>query len=506
MSGTVTIDPRYLEAATTRLCEESLEDFVEEAWPVVEPGVKYVPSWHIGAICEHLEACTRGEIRRLIINIPPRCMKSFLVCVFWPTWVWITKPHTAWLFSSYSHQLSMRDSLRCRDVIQSRWYQQRWGNRFRIRSDQNQKTKFVNDHSGFRMASSTAGVGTGEGGDFIIADDPHNVVEAESDAERKNVHHFWGQSMSTRGNDAKTAVHVVIMQRLHERDLTGYLLEEGGYEHLCLPMEYEPDRRCVTSIGWKDPRKREGELLCPDRFPPKEVAELKTRLGSYGSAGQLQQRPAPAGGAMFQRAWFDIVPVRQAGYLRRVRYWDLAAAVEGDFTVGCLMSRDADGFFYVEEILRGQWSPAERDHIIMQTAKMDGLEVEIVLEQEPGAAGKSVIDWLRRNLAGYAVWPDRPTGAKEVRAQPYAAQCEGRNVKLVAGPWNREYLDEMCIFPYGAHDDQVDSSSGAFMRISRYPTFVSLPEPQRPQENLFVRHNIPMATELGSWRRFAGRR
>jgi hypothetical protein len=150
-------------------------------------------------------------------------------------------------------------------------------------------------------------VGTGEGGDFIVADDPHNVIEAESDAQREAVLHWWDQSMSTRGNDPRTVVHVVVMQRLHERDLSGHLLEQGGYEHLCLPMEFEPRRRCVTSLGWRDLRQREGELLCPGRFPRQEVDELQRRLGLYGTAGQLQQRPAPLDGGLFRRSWFRVV-------------------------------------------------------------------------------------------------------------------------------------------------------------------------------------------------------
>ena len=260
------LDAETLEAGVTRLCEISLRDFVDEAWPVVEPTTTLVPGWHVDAVCEHLEACTRGELRRLIINVPPRCTKSLLVSVFWPAWVWTTMPSKRWLFGSYAADLSVRDSLRRRDVILSRWYQQRWGGRFGLRYDQNQKMRFDNDRTGFRLATSTGGIGTGEGGDVIVADDPHNVIEAESDAQRRSVRRWWDQSMSTRGNDPTTVCHVVVMQRLHERDLCGHLLAQGGYEHLCLPMEFEPARRCVTSLGWSDPRSGEAELLCPGRF------------------------------------------------------------------------------------------------------------------------------------------------------------------------------------------------------------------------------------------------
>jgi len=365
--------------------------------------------------------------------------------------------------------------------------------------DQNTKVRFDNDRSGFRLASSTGGLGTGEGGDFIIADDPHNVVEAESDTQRETVLRWWDQSMSTRGNDPRTVVHVVVMQRLHERDLCGHLLAQGGYEHLCLPMEFEKRRRCTTSLGWKDPRQKEDELLCPQRFPRKEVEELKRRLGLYGTAGQLQQRPAPLDGGLFKRSWFRIVHSLPDGYLRRVRYWDLAAAADGDYTCGVLMSRSVDGTFYVEDVRRGRWNPTQRDAMIQQTAKTDGHNVEVVLEQEPGSAGKSVVEYLVRKLAGFMVFSDRPTGAKEVRAQPFASQCGIENVVLVAGGWNEAYISELCVFPNGCNDDQVDASSGAFTRLVRYatnfaaPTSLRVVRDPRPYGVVFNRDDLRRA-------------
>jgi predicted phage terminase large subunit-like protein len=402
-------------------------------------------------------------------------MKSLLVSVFWPAWVWIHRPESRWLFASYAHHLSLRDSLHCRDVIQSPWYQKNWSRRFQLREDQNQKTRFDNDRTGFRLASSPGGVGTGEGGDFIVADDPHNVMEVESDIQRNSVVHWWDQSMSTRGNDLRSVCYVVVMQRLHEHDLAGHLLEQGGYEHLCLPMEFEPRRRCVTSLGWKDPREAEDELLCPRRFPRAEVDELKRRLGLYGTAGQLQQQPSPLDGGLFQRSWFDVVPTPPAGHMRRVRYWDLAASLDGDYTCGVLMSRNAEGMYFIEDVQRGKWNPAQRDLVIRQTARRDGQSVSIMLEQEPGSAGKSVADYLVRGLAGFTVSAERPTGAKEVRAQPLASQCGVRNVALVKGEWNAAFLDELAMFPNGRHDDQVDAASGAFARLCRHPQHFTPP-------------------------------
>src|SRR5262249_32450832 len=262
-----------------------LHEFVRQAWHVLEPQTVFVPGFHIDAICEHLEAITRGEIRNLIINVPPRHMKSLLVSVFWPAWEWIRKPHLRYLCSSYAQGLSVRDSLKCRRLVESPWYQARWGDRFKLTSDQNTKLRFDNDRSGYRLSTSVGGAVTGEGGDRILVDDPHNVSEAESDAVRESTTNWFDVAMSTRVNDPRTAAKVIVMHRCHQRDLSGHLLEQGGWDHLCLPAEYEATER-VTSINWSDPRIEIGELLWPERFGAGEIASLKTSLGSYGAAGQ----------------------------------------------------------------------------------------------------------------------------------------------------------------------------------------------------------------------------
>jgi hypothetical protein len=241
--------------------ESSRPQFIRYAWEEVEPGTTFVPGFHLDAICEHLEAVSHGRVRNLLINIPPRHMKSLAVCVFWPVWEWITHPQRRWLFASYASSLSVRDSLKCRRLIESPWFQRRFGDRFQLCGDQNAKDRFDNDRSGCRLATSIGGAATGEGGDRVVVDDPHNVVERESDAARELALTWWDQTMSTRLNDPKTGAKVIVMQRIHERDLSGHVLEQGGYVHLCLPAEFESARRCITSIGWRDRRSAEGELL-----------------------------------------------------------------------------------------------------------------------------------------------------------------------------------------------------------------------------------------------------
>src|SRR5262245_5883031 len=295
--------PSLRDEIDAEMAGRGLLEFVRQAWPIVEPSTSFVPGWHIDAIIEHLEAVTRGQIRNLLINVPPRHMKSLLVSVFWPAWEWIRFPQRRWLYSSYAASLGIRDSVNCRRLIESPWYQRRWGRVFKLNSDQNTKGRFDNNRTGYRLTTSVGGAVTGEGGDMIVLADPHNVQEAESDPVRRGTLEWYDVVMSTRVNDPRTASKVVVMQRCHQQDLSGHLLEQGGWEHLCLPAEYE-GTPCVTSIGWSDPRIQHGELLWPERFGAAEIESLKRSLGSYGAAGQLQQRPSPAGGGIFKRHWF----------------------------------------------------------------------------------------------------------------------------------------------------------------------------------------------------------
>lgn len=302
-----------------------LHEFTKGAWHILEPGAPFIDNWHLEAIADHLEQVSAGNIRLLIINIPPRHTKSITTSVCWTPWEWGPggAPQSRFLYSSYAGSLAVRDSIRARRLIQSPWYQGLWGHCFEFAGDQNAKTRFENDHMGYRLASSVGGLGTGEGGKYVVSDDPHNIVEAESDAIRASTVDWWSQSMSTRLDDPKTGAHVIIMQRTHAQDVSGYELKEQADEflkgeavHLCLPAEFEAKRRCVTYVKGKeffrDPRTKEGELLCPERFGTKELARLKARLGTYGAAGQLQQRPNPEGGGLFKRSWFQLWPASAA--------------------------------------------------------------------------------------------------------------------------------------------------------------------------------------------------
>lgn len=464
------IQAKLENLARTEAGERHLYDYVKEAWHIVEPGTDFVDGLHIEPLCLHLEAAARGEIKNLLINIPPGTMKSLLVSVFFPTWLWISHPELRWLFASYDARLSTRDSVKCRKIIESEWYQSRWGERFAMASDQNQKTQFENDRSGWRFSTSVGGSGTGHHPDFIVIDDPHNVKQSESDQQRQVALDWWDGTISNRGI-SRNVCRIIIMQRLHEKDLSGHVVASGDWEQIVLPMRFEPDRMKETSLGWNDPRaSSEQELLWPELFSEKIVAGLQTQLGSYRFAGQYQQRPMPRGGGMFKSHWFEIVEASPQ-IATRVRYWDKAGTDGGgDFTAGVRIARSTDGIYYVEDVVHVQLSAGKRNQLMLQTAQMDAAlynnQVVQVVEQEPGSGGKESADDTIRLFAGFPVYKNSPQGNKEVRAEPYAAQCEAGNVKLVAGDWNRKYIDELEHFPNGEHDDLLDGSSGSFNYIA----------------------------------------
>ena len=220
------------------MAKRSLIEFVQEAWPLIDPA-PFQNNWHIEAICEHLQAVTEGKIRRLVINVPPRTTKSSLVSVLWPTWEWIRNPWTAWMFSSYSLDLSIRDSVRRRALLENPWYQNRWP-QVKLSSDQNVKREYKNTLGGMMIATSVGGTVLGRGADRLVIDDPHQPAGADSDKQRETALMWYDLTWTSRVTDPKKTAYVIIMQRLHESDITAHVLKREKWEHLCIPMEYEP--------------------------------------------------------------------------------------------------------------------------------------------------------------------------------------------------------------------------------------------------------------------------
>ena len=447
-------------------CARSLANFVREAWHVLEPGQPYIHGWHVDAICEHLEAITDGDLTRLLINIPPGTMKSTLTSVFWPAWEWGPRamPHIRMIGASHEQGLAVRDTRKMRNLITSEWFQERWPTA--LTSDQNQKTFYENESTGWRQACAVASM-TGKRGDRVVWDDPHSVEAALSVAHRETALRVFQETLPTRLNNPDSSAIVIVMQRLHEMDVSGFILEDDyGYEHLCLPMEFEADRRCTTSLGFKDPRTKDGELLFPQRFSRETVDRDKKIMGSMAVAGQFQQRPAPRGGGFFD--WQKLQIVDTPSKMQKiVRFWDKAGTDGGGaYTAGVKIGLGDDGLYYILDVVRGQWSAPQRERTIRLTTEIDGHLVKQWIEQEPGSGGKESAESTIRNLSGYSIFAERPTGDKAVRAEPFAIQVEAGNVCMVRAEWNQPYLDEMKTFPVGKYKDQMDASGGAFNKVA----------------------------------------
>lgn len=447
-------------------CEQSLSNFVKRAWHVIEPGQPYVHGWHVDAICEHLEAVTNDQLNRLLINVPPGTMKSTLTSIFWPAWEWGPKnlSHMRFIGAAHEQGLAVRDTRKMRNLVLSDWYQKLWP--ISLRGDQNQKTYYENSNTGFRQACAVASM-TGRRGDRVVWDDPHSAEAALSAALRETALRVFQETLPTRLNNPDRSAIVVVMQRLHENDVSGLILENDyGYEHLCLPMEFEPECRCVTSIGFTDPRKEDGELLFPGRFPREVVDRDRKVMGEYAYAGQMQQRPAPRSGGFFRWENLEIIGAPPK-FKKVIRYWDKAGTDGGGCrTAGVKIGITNDNDFVVVDVVKGQWAAPEREKVIKQTAISDGKDVRIWIEQEPGSGGKESAESTLRNLIGFVVKAERATGDKAVRAEPYSVQVEAGNVKLLKGDWNKEFIDEHKTFPVGKFKDQIDAASGAFNKLA----------------------------------------
>jgi len=479
--------PKNLKSTLT------LKAFIQAAWSVVEPATAFIPGWHLDAISDHLEAVSKGQIRNLLINIPPRHMKSLAVSVFWPTWEWTFAPSVRWLFASYAESLSKRDSLKCRRLIDSLWYKAKFGHIFSLTSDQNEKMRFENDKTGYRIATSVGGSGTGEGGNRIVVDDPHNATQAQSDTQRESALTWWDQTMATRLNDPQKDTKVIVMQRLHERDLSGHVLEQGGYEHLCLPAEYEP-KTFISLIGWSDPRTQPGELLWPARFREQEITRLKRDLGSYAAAGQLQQRPSPAEGGMLKRFWWrywkprgsDLggVMIRMADgsyqtiepvelpetFDEILQSWDMsfkdATAAKGgdpDSVAGGVWGRLDANKYFLDLVCAQMDFPQTCSAVIALSQKWPNANAKLV---EDKANGPAVIATLRNKIAGLIAV--EPEGGKVARVNAVSPGIESGNVFIphpLLYAWVDPFVEECAAFPNGAHDDRVDQMSQALVRL-----------------------------------------
>lgn len=488
-----------LDAENTQRQEEaeelagSLPDFIKGAWHVLEPQNPYLHNWHIDAISDYLTAVSRGEVTRLIINIPPRYMKSISVSIMWPAWDWVARPHRRYLAASYSQNLATKHSVDRRTVIQSAWYQARWGDRFRLSGDQNVKTEFTNNKRGHMIATSFGGTGTGKGGDVVIIDDPMNPKSAASDHQRNRTNELFDQTFTTRLDNKKSGAIVVVMQRLHENDLTGHLLAQGGWEQLKLPAVAK-ERTIITTPAKTRYLREPGDILWPEREGPEEIAMAKTQLGTYGYSGQYDQDPSPVEGGMLKRRWWGFwipegmlspappvevriedgtfhtcplitLPTNLETYLQS---WDMAFKdmKTSDFVVGQVWASHGANKFLLDQVHDKLDFPSTLDRFRAMTRKWPQTQAKLV---EDKANGPAVISTLKGEIAGIVAV--EPQGGKEARVAAVSPQVEAGNVYLphpLIAPWVNGFIEEAAAFPNGAYDDQVDAFSQAILRLTHH--------------------------------------
>jgi predicted phage terminase large subunit-like protein len=491
-----------LKQIEKRKCEISLAEFVRCAWSVIEPGQPYVHGWHIDFICAHLEAITdgieldTGELyNRLLVNVPPGTMKSLLIGVFWPAWEWGPRnlPHMRYVCAAHSQDLAIRDGLRMRRLVISDWYQGHWGDRVKLTGDQNQKTKFENTATGFRQATAAGSI-TGARGDRVIIDDPHSVDGANSDQQRNSTLTWFLEAVPTRVNNPDRSAIVVVMQRLHEEDVSGVILDRDlGYDHIMLPMRYDPTRAYPTKLGYVDPREEDGELLFPDRFPQEVVERDEKAMGPYAAAGQFQQQPEPRGGGIIKDHWWQlwerseyppiefIVASLDTAYTQKAENDFSAMTVWGVFSApgDSMATRSVDRYGRTMEIRTSyqseQLGPVPK--VMLMYAWQEKLELHELAEKVASTCQRMRVDRLliENKAAGHSVAQEirRLFGWEDFAVQMYDPKTLDKTARLysvqhifaeqmVYAPdkdWAEMVIRQCSVFPKGKNDDLVDTVS-----------------------------------------------
>jgi predicted phage terminase large subunit-like protein len=472
--------------------EVSFAEFVRQAWHIVEPSTPLLWNWHIDLLCEYLECLTYCDIRRLIINIPPRSMKSLLVTVMWPCWEWIVRPTRRYLFASYASSLSTDHSVLRRRIIESSWYQSNWP-QIVLAHDQNLKTQYENTCSGTMISGSVGSTMLGKGGDVIDIDDPVNPSEVYSDADRASANEFMDRDLPSRLNNKAEGIIVMVMQRLHDDDPTGHVLKRDilhEWVHLCLPSIAVSDERIVFPRSGRVVNRRgggfevlpggaikcHGDLLWPEREGEKELSSLHVALGSRDFGAQYQQEPAPAEGAMFQTSWWQFYhePPDPEQFDEIIQSWDMAFkdAKTSDFVVGQVWGLKGSEKYLLDQVRQRADFPATIRLVRLLSSKWPQALLKLV---EDAANGPAVISELRREIAG--IKAVTPKGSKEARAAAVTPTIEAGNVYLpdeTIAPWVAEFVFECSRFPFGANDDQVDACTQALFRLTRTWTTESI--------------------------------
>lgn len=452
------ITPEQIDAELKRRAGEDLHAFAALA----NPRFRFYRHCEILAdVCERIAA---GELKRVMIFLPPRHSKSELFSRLFSAYYLRRNPHHFVGLCSYSAELAYTLSRAAREnFIQCGGA---------VKDDVAAVKHWETPEGGGFWAAGVGGPITGKGFYLGIIDDPiKNAEEAASQLIRDKHKEWYGSTFYTR--QEPDAAIVVIQTRWNEDDLSGWLLSEEtqgeepeGWHIVNLPAIAEDPPVLPDSCSLEADERETGTALCPERYDERKLAKIKARIGEYHFGALYQQRPTAKQGLFFQVDKLEIVDAVPVG-ASRVRGWDKAAtAGSGDFTAGVRVAKGPDGMFYIEDAVRGQWDTATRDRTIKQTAAIDGVSCKIKGEQEPGSGGKESAENFVRMLAGYPVSTEPSTNAKEIRADPFSSQVNAGNVRIVRGPWNKAFIEELRGFPHGKHDDQVDAASLAFNELN----------------------------------------
>lgn len=493
----------YYTAVTAETCRRSLRKFVRAAWPLIDPKV-FALNWHIDALCDHLAYVALGDIRNLMINVPPRMTKSSIVSVAFPAWVWTNEPEIQFLAASYAADLAELDAAKMRRLVESEWYRSRYP-KVLLLPDENRVSRFSNISGGYRQTISVGSKTTGMGGDIKLLDDPHNAVEVESDALRKQAIDWHDNAWKSRNNDPNTVRNVYVGQRTHDGDVFGHVLgqEEKRWVHLCLPMEFDAGRKCITYRNkgqgptgkriFEDPRKHPGELLNPSRFNEETCEAEKASTPKRTWDAQFQQQPEGAGGRILKRKWWrkwgwpEWHP--EYGKSRRplpeafavIQSYDTAfeEGEEDSYTVRTTWAL----FYHTEDVKPGErshqteercsaiicerkmWRPGfgeMRDEAIESFNQWDPDRVLI----EKKASGHALVKELRQK--GLPVRAIKIQGDLVYRAHMASLPLEKGSVWYVDRPWTKSYIDTCAKFPGVDFDDEIASTVIALMYMRLY--------------------------------------
>jgi len=437
--------------------------FMREAWPVIEPHTPLSYNWHLDCIADYLMAVTFNEIHRLVINIPPRFLKSSSVTIMWPCWEWTSEPYLRYLFSSYALSLSRDHSRKRRAIMESEWYRERFGHVFDLVGDQNEVTHYANDQGGHMLSRGTDGGGTGKGGNRVIIDDPHNTRQAESEVQRQRALDDYDLNLSTRLDDPKNDAIILVMQRLNVKDLTGHCLEQGGWTHLKIPQE--PKVQVVVKAPGGNEYKREaGELIHEARFGREENESAKIVLGSYGYAGQQQQEPAPEGGGRIKLAWFPRYSKLPDQFDEIVHSWDTAQkAKDINNPSACIIAGRKENQWYLIEVITERLIYPDLKQRVVSLESRDRAKSPVMILIEDKSSGQSLIQELKRETA-LTIKGVEPESDKVTRMDTQLAWVEAGNISLpnaltIRVQWLADFEGDLLYFPEPEIFDRIDALS-----------------------------------------------